>query len=809
MELLAPAGGRDALLAALNNGADAVYVGGKDYSARQSADNFDLHQLEEAVLLAHSQKAKLYVTLNTLLREEELAGAVDYAAQLYQLGVDALIVTDLGLISALRASLPQFPLHASTQMTIHEENAAHYLAGLGLERIVLARELSLDDIEAISNVGIQTEVFIHGALCISYSGQCLFSSLIGGRSGNRGRCAQPCRLPYTLIDPRGGEARAGYLLSSKDLCYLPALPKLAEANVTSLKIEGRMKRPEYVATVVRIYREALDNLAAGKHLPTDRDLLSIFNRGFSTGYLFENPGARLMSYQRPNNRGVPLGRIREYRYPRGQALIALDQPLVLGDGIEVWVSKGRVGATVEKMTDERGKSLKEAKAGQRVWVEIEGRIGEGDRVFRTADRRLLERATASYESIKPIPLSFTLKGKIGEEPTLLGSALGQEVEVRGEAKAQRAQKRALDGQIAARHLFKLGDTPFIGAELILELEGKIALPPSELNRLRREAVAILSRKIRAVRALPPEFSPPSPSPVTGNRQKPLLAVRAGEGLWQAALAGGADLIYLPAELPDLAEAISQINRAGSEAALAWPRISTQAETARLLEVTEKYAPVLAGILIGHLGQLDSARKPGLPVASDFSFNVANSEAAKLLTQDGIERITLSVELRHEQMRDILQHSTGSFEAIVGGSLPLMITRHCPVGSATSPRKETNSMQCSGKMPCQKGMWFLQDRMGVKLPLTKDASCITTIYNGHQLSVLEELPTILKLGLSVLRLEAPFGDPGSLQQIVALHREELDLAWERPHYRPRAGLREELEQLWGTPVTGGHFFRGVE
>ena len=275
-----------------------------------------------------------------------------------------------------------------------------------------------------------------------------------------------------------------------------------------------------------------------------------------------------------------------------------------------------------------------------------------------------------------------------------------------------------------------------------------------------------------------------------------------------ALAGGADLIYLPWDLSDLQEAISQINKAGCKAALAWPRISTQAETARLCEITKKHTSDLAGILVGHLGQLESAKKLGLPLTSDFGFNVTNSQAAGMLIEEGIERITLSVELRHEQMGELLQHNAGPFEAIFGGSMPLMITRHCPVGSATS-RKETNSMQCSGKMPCREGLWFLQDRMGVKLPLTKDASCITTIYNGHQLSVLEELPTILQLGLDVLRIQAPFGDPASIQQIVALHREELDLAWDKPHYRPREGLREELERLWGVPVTGGHFFRGVE
>lgn len=809
MELLAPAGGKEALLAALNNGADAVYVGGKAYSARQYADNFDLPQLEEAVFYAHSKGAKLYVTLNTLLREDELPGALNYAADLYQLGVDALIITDLGLISVLRKSLPQFPLHASTQMTIHEPSSAQYLAGLGLERVVLARELSLEEIQAIAATKIETEVFIHGALCIAYSGQCLFSSLIGGRSGNRGRCAQPCRLPYTLIDPKGREANSGHLLSPKDLCYLPALGKLAEANVTSLKIEGRMKRPEYVATVVRIYREALDNLSQGKPLPSDKELLQIFNRGFTTGYLFQNPGPGLMSYKRPNNRGVPLGRVKEYLYKKRQALIALDHSLVLGDGIEIWVSKGRVGTTVEKILDERGKNLKVAKKGQRVWVEIPGKISEGDRVFLTADRRLLERATASYQQIQPLPISFTLKGKIGQRATLLARAMGQEVEIQGEAIAQKAQRRALDGEIAARHLFKLGETPFIGGELILELEGQIALPPSELNHLRREAVAALSRKIRAIRPLPPEFSELAFSQGARKTKKPLLAVKAGEGLWQSALAGGADLIYLPTELPDLAEAIEQINQKGREAILAWPRISTYKETEKLVQIAQQHQEGLAGILLGHLGQLPLAQKLGLPLFSDFAFNVTNSEAAQQLFAEGVNRVTLSVELRHEQIGEIREHTAGSLEAIIGGSLPLMITKHCPVGSATAAEKEATTSQCNGRMPCQSGQWYLKDRLGIKFPLKKDAHCLTTIYNNHQLAVLEELPAILKLGLSVLRIEAPLGAPKVWEQVISLHRKELDSAWDNPDYRMGEDLKGELERLWGVPVTKGHFFRGVE
>ncbi len=801
MELLAPAGGWEAFLAAVHNGADAVYLGGKAYSARQFAANFDFSQLESATLYAHQHGVKLYVTLNTLLREEELPQAVDYAAKLYALGIDGLIVTDLGLISVLREALPDLPLHASTQMTLHEENAVRYLASLGLRRVVLARELSLPEIASIARTGIETEVFIHGALCICYSGQCLFSSLIGGRSGNRGRCAQPCRLPYTLLDPKGGEVKAGHLLSPKDLCCLPALPQLQEAGVKSLKIEGRMKRPEYVATVVRTYREALDKLAQGGPLPGDEELLQIFNRGFTTGYLFQNPGADLMSYQRPNNRGVPVGRIKEYLPQKRQALISLDSPLTVGDGIEVWVSKGRVGATVEKMLDQRGKPLAEAQTGQ-VWVELSGRVSPGDRVFRTADKRLLDRAAASYEKEARLPLSFTLKGKVGAPVTLKAEAGGTTVEIQGEAVAESARKRALDAEIAARHLFKLGDTPFSGGELILDLEGALALPPSELNRLRRKAAEALSAKISGARKLPPTFRALSFSQAARKSRKPLLTVKVGEGLWRAALNAGADLIYLPAELSDLEEALTAIASAGRKAFLAWPRISSQAETRRYAALVQS-APYPDGILLGHLGQVLAAQTLGLPLASDFGFNVMNSKAAAQLFSRGISRVTLSVELRHEQIGELLAHNDGAFEVIAGGDLPVMITKHCPVGSAFST-------DCGCELrPCSQGTWYLKDRLGIKFPLQQDAGCRTTIYNSHQLSVLEELPTILNLGLSALRIEAPLGNASAWEKEIALYRAQLDAAWDNPDYRAPAGIREEEEKIFGVPITRGHFFRGVD
>ncbi|MEW5897967.1 MAG: peptidase U32 family protein, partial [Bacillota bacterium] len=349
-ELLAPAGSWEALVAAVQNGADAVYLGGRSFNARQSAANFDDAELARAIEYAHVRGVKVYVTVNTLVAEEELEQAARFLFFLARAGADAAILQDLGLAALAREVVPELPLHASTQMTVHNSPAVAHLRRLGFQRVILARELHLAEVQRIKEeTGAGVEVFIHGALCVCYSGQCLFSSLVGGRSGNRGRCAQPCRLPYTLVDghgrPLADPGRVGeYLLSPRDLNVSRHLPALIQAGVDAFKIEGRLKRPEYVATVVRVYRQLLDRAAAlGPEkffvAPEEaKDLAQIFNREFTAGYLFGRQGKLLMSFRRPNNRGVFLGRVR--RRENGWLQVVLEDGLNVGDGLEVWVTEG-------------------------------------------------------------------------------------------------------------------------------------------------------------------------------------------------------------------------------------------------------------------------------------------------------------------------------------------------------------------------------------------------------------------------------------------------------------------------------------
>ena len=330
VEILAPAGSMESLIAAMNKGADAVYLGGNKFSARAYASNFDNDNMIKAVDYVHSYGAKVYVTLNTILKENEIEEAVRYVGFLYEIGVDAIILQDLGLFKRIKEDYPDFEIHASTQMTIHNGEGALFFKERGFHRIVLCRELSVDEVKYISkDLGIETEIFVHGALCISYSGQCLMSSMIGGRSGNRGRCAQPCRMEYTLKGNTSGERKA-YLLSPKDTCTIEDMKDIIDSGTYSLKIEGRMKRAEYVAGVVENYKNAVEkelynteyNVSKGK-----RELLQLFNRGgFSKAYLHKNVGMDMMSFKNPRNTGVPLGKIEK----NGE--IVLKEDIGLGDG---------------------------------------------------------------------------------------------------------------------------------------------------------------------------------------------------------------------------------------------------------------------------------------------------------------------------------------------------------------------------------------------------------------------------------------------------------------------------------------------
>ena len=484
VELLAPAGGLNQLLAAVENGADAVYLGSRFFNARMNATNFTMEEMKEGIEYAHLRNVKVYITMNILIKDEELEDAVKHATELYHLGIDAIILQDIGLADALHKILPDLPLHFSTQGTIYNATGVKTAAKLGFERVVLSRELTLEEIRAIAAEQLcQLEVFVHGALCMCYSGQCHLSRAIGGRSANRGECAQPCRLPYQ--DENGNE---GYHLSPKDLCAIDHLGALVETGVSSIKIEGRMKSAEYVATVTRIYRKYLDLALRGKTYvvdPKDReDLLQAFNRGgFTHGYLLGQPGQKLLSGRIPKHQGVLVGKVLARPKEKDMVDISYTAELSIGDGIEI---HGREINSNILTYIKRG-----AKSRARIG-DFRGDIRAGDLVYRTSSKTLIEQAKGSYlpearKEWRTIPVTMKFAAAPDQYPTLEIWEGDHHVTVTGEAKCEIALNRSLDKETVSRQLSKTGGTPFLPTKIQIELGEDTSMPLSALNQMRREA----------------------------------------------------------------------------------------------------------------------------------------------------------------------------------------------------------------------------------------------------------------------------------------------------------------------------------
>ena len=849
IELLAPVGTMEALRAAVQNGADAVYLGGKQFSARQYAANFDEQELAEVVKYAHLHGVRVFVAVNTLVGNREFNELLPYLHILYRLNIDAIIVQDLGAADAVRSLLPGMELHASTQMTIHNGAGARFLEKMGFTRAILAREVSLANVKNIGSAArIPLEVFVHGALCVCYSGQCLMSSMIGARSGNRGKCAQPCRLPYTLVNGAGEDIRSGHLLSPRDLNMIEHLPLLAEAGVVSLKVEGRMKRPEYVATVIRHYRNALDLLKSleqagtegqtGYRVPpeTGQELAQIFNREFTTGYFLEKPGLHLMSYQRPNNRGIYIGRVTGFEQENSQVTVRLEEPLRTGDGYEIWVTRGgRVAGEIRSL-HRNGQAAEKAGSGETVSFPVrEGRPRPGDRVFKTMDVELMEKARSTFlspQGTRTFPLKMALRARVGEPLRLAAEdERGNKAEVQGEYLAVPAEKHPLTREVASRQLERLGNTIFSLHELTLDTDKNVLAPVSELNSLRRQVVAqleelrmqeyvkkpipaniyeehvrkwqqdLLGEKAVAAKSLP----------------SPRLSVTVGDlPSLKAALESGADTIYFGGELfrhkqgigpTHFNEAIMMCRRYGAEAVLKLPRIyhEEKAEEIKDYCIQGKEAGP-DGYMAGNPGTLQLALELGLTgLRADYMFNIFNDYTVGLLLKMGVKQMTLSPELTLEQIKDFRETKGVVFEVLAHGRLPLMITEHCAVGAVLGEGHAARG--CPG--PCRKGRYGLKDRMNMIFPLACDENCRMHVYNPKTLNMLDRLAELTASGVLVLRIEAAREEASWVRQTVSAYRREID-AYQREGaaFRMKEETKEMLKKLAPEGFTTGHYYRGV-
>ena len=715
LETLAPAGNREALDRAVAAGANAVYLGYAAFSARAGAGNFDAGQLREAVAFAHLHHVRVHVTVNTLVKDSELDGVMDVLRLLAEIPVDGVLVQDLGVLRLARMCFPGLPVHASTQMAIHNAAGVRWCRRMGMTRAVLARECSLEEIALCAREGIEIEVFGHGAQCVAVSGQCLFSSMIGGRSGNRGRCAQPCRLPYTY---RGKTAA---WLSPRDVCLRDHLPEVKKAGAVSLKIEGRLKRPEYVAAVAGSYRRAIDSMEQGAFRPADgeerRDLLQIFQRGgFMDGYALGTEDAGVICETRVNHGGVSLGEVEAVM--GGMARVRVRLPLHNGDGLQL---RGKAG------DQEMIYSGRPVSAGEIAVLRLrpDMRVRPGDEVVRLTDAEQLARARAL--TIPPIPADMLLTAMPGSPLTLTVTDGDTSVTVEGEIVAP-ARSRAMTADDALRSLDKTGDTPFILRDCRVETENAF-VPVSALNALRRDALTRLAEARSRAFALPRAQEQPADAITLPAGKLPEMVIFRTMEQLAAVRNLDARLIWYPedwredaleAALPDLPKGVW----------LQLPMVCEEATLEMLHGLVNRHRDVFGGVVLGSVGQLGLDWP--VPYGAGAGIPVMNRRAAQLLFEQGCDFVTASPELTGSELATLM---TGGIPAVVPtyGRTQLMLLHHCPARTylGLSHGHAACSM-CDRHDPNALEGTCLADRRHVDFPLLRQRlpeGCLVRLMNS--------------------------------------------------------------------------------
>jgi U32 family peptidase len=825
-ELLAPAGSLDAVRAALANGADSVYLGAQRFNARDEGAQLTLEELGEACRLAHARGRRIYLTLNILIKPRELSEALAFLADAVDLGIDAVIVQDLGLVRLIRCLFPNLEIHGSTQMTVHDESGAAVLRELGVRRVVLARENTVEDIRRIHQTvpEIGLESFVHGALCISYSGQCLMSGMISERSANRGSCAQSCRKDYVLSDiATSAELDRGYLISTKDLAAYEHLPAIADVGIACLKIEGRKKRPEYVATVTHTYRTWLDRLQAGESNVTPAEevqpLVQIYSRGFTGGMYGGRVGRDYVTRSQPDNRGVPIGEV--VATERGKLVVEVSTPIRIGDGLG-FEAPNAVGGSETGFTVSEVKTLStHATVRQSLSVPPRLRVPVGWRVLRTADGALLQRARDSYAKIalsegRKVRLDVRVFGSIGSPLKVLFTAAGETVTVRSEVQLAPANKRALDPTLLRDHLGRLGETPFVlGAIDDAGLNADLFLPISELNRLRQQAVEqlLLSRewsrsdaeRERAARINAAIDAVPilqaRPVAASGARPFALLAhVYRLEDARDAAEAGATSIVFDPflrhpaPPLSRVRALAAEFTEQGIELRLRTPTIVRPEERASV----DKWLDLGTPLVTGHLGLLAELSAAGRDIVADYAMNVFNQHTAAEIFRLGARRIVLSVELTTDEMIAVSAPWNGAgFDVFVYGRPEGMTIEHCVLSAAFDREPTTCRDLCVKKHPNVE----LTDPAGYAFPVATDHACRNRLLHSRPIEGSEFMPRLWAAGFQAFHVV--FNVPGDpVREIVAGYRQSLE------SLARGDDANTIVRAIVGSTFTRGHFSRAV-
>ena len=803
-EVLAPAGDWDCVRAAVENGADAVYFGLDRFNARMRAHNFTAADLPALMEFLHRRGVRGYVTFNTLVFANELPDATGFLRQIIAAGVDAAIVQDIGIFRLIRQLSPDFPIHASTQMTVTSAAGVAFVRELGAELVVLARENSLADLARIqedttkNGTTLPLEVFVHGALCVAYSGQCLTSEALGGRSANRGECAQACRLPYDLIaDGRQidlGDRR--YLLSPRDLAGIDVLPELIQNGIASLKIEGRLKSPEYVASITRIYRQAvdraMDSVVKNTEVNSTASLAALdryememsFSRGLYTGWFGGTNNRELVHARFGTKRGLFLGEIA--RVEDETVSLRLSAPLKPGDGVVFDAGNPEAreeGGRVYSVDLRNGEATLAFGRGD---IDFR-RVKPGQFLWKTNDPALDRRVRQTFEGDKirhQRPLTLELHGRPGTPLTLIAAdGEGHVARLESLVNLTPAENQPLTLQRLREQLGRLGGTPFKLGALHSQLEGAVMLPVSELNRLRREAVVEIER----LRTTPKRWSlntkpvdiaiSPAATPESDLRTPEIILVVRSLPQLQAALrCAGVDTLYCEFENPkhyrDAVQAFrtDNANRTQDEAAhrTIWvmpPRVFKPGEEWILKQVRSSEAD---GYLIrnyDHLSFFAADRKRG-----DFSLNVANPLTAEYFVKHcGLERVTASYDLNVAQLESLLSFAPASwFDLTLHQHMPMFHMEHCVFCAFLSDGKDYRD--CG--RPCDKHQVKIRDRVGAELPLKADAGCRNTVFNNRAQTGAEYLDRFLARGARSFRVEFVDETPEEVARIAASYQQLL-------------------------------------
>ena len=807
MELLAPAGTMENFMAALESGADAIYLGGKVFNARAHAANFGIDELREAVRLAHILDVSVYVTVNILIGDTELKDLEQYIKDLDSIGVDAIIVQDLAVAEIAKRVAPNIHLHGSTQMTAATLDAVRFYESLGFTRVVLARELSLKEIQHIcKHCKAEIEVFVHGALCVCYSGQCLMSSFIGGRSGNRGACAQPCRLPYELLDSKGESVlpkHEAYLLSPKDLNYSEHMNELVAAGVTSFKVEGRMKKVSYVRQVIGTYREILDE--ASIHENQRKALASGFNRGFSTAYLEDTVGRQMMTVVAPNHQGKPIG---ESYTKKGEVYLSLTEPIEQGSLVKILQSNGSV--TYYTVDDE--------------WTCVsdtlyKGRPAEGLAVGqlylastpKNTKSRGLQEFTRKYDMSVYLSVGSNGETNYTELTAILDSGLS--VTVTNEYVPAIANKVPTSLEKVTEQLGRLGNTLFRLSYVDIP-DGSYMWPASVLNALRRDAVtaletALITHHVESWQALQ----------VTGDVDYdfkaqhelsydtcPMISARVDEieGV-KAAISGGAQKIVFGGDrlsrTPYALSIYDEVARLCAQSdvicTFATPRVVKDDEVEAYKHTLEAIVQAHPDSISIHVPQaLLWLRELGYTgaIEADTGLNIFNTPTLHFWEQLHISCVNPSQELTLKQITELAKHSHVPIETMIHGYTEMMISEYCAIASFVGTGSKVNC-----PMPCVKESYSLKDRKGETFPIRTDPYCRMHIMNSHEMDMRAYVPMLLQKGISILRVDGRHMKPSYVKDIVSQYVGIATGTMEAPP--------KKIDSQ-GESITRGHYFRGI-